>query len=278
MIDSVTRGNWNALSGEPAAADAPREHVLPGGDAGRHSPGHRGVAPYDRRTDVSDGVGTNTIRALREPVSCVEIVLPPERIRRRLPGVSWDRRFSRAPWNFWQDGRPTVTPPSSGSPCRHGATVTWGWSAGRRLGVTQYAVAQGAPAALKCLSPAHRVPDRYQHIVLRAAPVRTICAWNWLNNLGVRQPRLRHAGASPVGLLVGGSRLDRIPGDDSCSDVPHGGVVRHCAAGPARRVPASSNIRGASALPGTSTCIMDPLTHSTTTAGTTRCSRIPFED
>ena len=70
---------------------------------------------------------------------------------------------SQGSWYFWEHE------PSDGH-----ATIEWialqSWSNGKvgmigrsALARAQYAVAQNAPSALKCLAPAHETPNRYHH-------------------------------------------------------------------------------------------------------------------
>ncbi len=75
------------------------------------------------------------------------------------------------------------------------ATIQWiaqqGWSNGRvgmvgrsAMGLTQYAVAQGAPAALECLTPAHASPDWYHHRAYQGGSLRVELLAGWLGYLG----------------------------------------------------------------------------------------------
>ncbi len=70
------------------------------------------------------------------------------------------------------------------------ATIEWiaqqSWSNGKvgmlgrsALGATQYAVAQGAPSALKCLAPAHESPDRYHHMAFPGGSLFYDLINNW---------------------------------------------------------------------------------------------------
>lgn len=74
------------------------------------------------------------------------------------------------------------------------ATIEWiaqqSWSNGKvgmigrsGMGTTQYAVAEGAPSALKCLAPAHSTPDRY-HMVFPGGALFYDLAYNWSNSHG----------------------------------------------------------------------------------------------
>ncbi len=182
VIDSVTRGNWNALSGEPAAADAPESTL------------HWVVMP--------DGI-----------LLATEVWLP------TTGGPTFPTVFIRTPYGrmaqeatalfYVQNDYAVVVQECRGThdsfgtfeAYRHAgpdghATIEWialqPWSNGdvgmvgkSALGATQYAVAQGAPAALKCLSPSHESPDRYHHIAFQGGAVRYELVWNWLNNQGV---------------------------------------------------------------------------------------------
>jgi len=76
------------------------------------------------------------------------------------------------------------------------ATIEWiaqqAWSDGKvgmigrsAMGATQYAVAEGAPAALKCLSPAIESPDRYHHIVFQGGALRYELVHSWLSMMGL---------------------------------------------------------------------------------------------
>ncbi len=64
---------------------------------------------------------------------------------------------------------------SDGSVCMVGRSA---------LGATQYAVAQGAPEALKCLAPAHESPDRYHHIIFPGGSYFYDLVHNWLAREG----------------------------------------------------------------------------------------------
>ncbi|PWB67968.1 MAG: hypothetical protein C3F15_17235 [Holophagae bacterium] len=73
-------------------------------------------------------------------------------------------------------------------------TIDWiaqqGWSNGKvgmigrsGTGATQYAIARGAPAALKCLAPAHETPFRYE-LAWPGGALNYCLVYNWLNNQG----------------------------------------------------------------------------------------------
>lgn len=70
------------------------------------------------------------------------------------------------------------------------ATIEWiaeqTWSDGKvgmvgdsALGALQYAVAQNAPSALKCLRPGIESPDRYHHIFFQGGALRHEFVYNW---------------------------------------------------------------------------------------------------
>jgi len=72
------------------------------------------------------------------------------------------------------------------------ATIEWiamqSWSDGRvgmvgrsALGAVQYAVAQGAPSALKCLAPAHESPDRYHHLAFPGGSLFYDLIYTWFH-------------------------------------------------------------------------------------------------
>ena len=74
------------------------------------------------------------------------------------------------------------------------ATIDWitqqAWSNGKvgmsgrsGLGATQYAIARGAPAALKCLAPAHETPFRYD-LVWPGGALFYALLYNWLHWMG----------------------------------------------------------------------------------------------
>ena len=163
VIDSVTHGNWNALSGAPAAADAPQsttywvempdgillatEVSLPAGPG--PFPTVLVRTPYGR-LDPEPGGGLNIPLYVQEGYAVVSQAI-------RGTGIS------EGEWNFYREDR------SDGH-----TTIEWialqTWSDGKvgmvgrsAMGITQYAVAQGAPGALKCLSPAHSTPDGYEY-------------------------------------------------------------------------------------------------------------------
>jgi predicted acyl esterase len=87
-------------------------------------------------------------------------------------------------WYFWDHE------PSDGH-----ATIEWiaqqPWSDGKvgmvgnsNRGASQYAVAQNAPAALKCLAPAHESPDRYQHVGFPGGALFYDLVYHWMENRG----------------------------------------------------------------------------------------------
>jgi predicted acyl esterase len=53
------------------------------------------------------------------------------------------------------------------------------------LGATQYAVAEGAPSALKCLRPGKESPDRYHHTVFQGGALRYELVFTWLQSQGL---------------------------------------------------------------------------------------------
>ncbi len=74
------------------------------------------------------------------------------------------------------------------------ATIDWitqqAWSNGKvgmvgrsGTGATQYAIARGAPAALKCMAPAHETPFRYE-IAWPGGSLFYCLIYNWLNGMG----------------------------------------------------------------------------------------------
>ena len=74
------------------------------------------------------------------------------------------------------------------------ATIDWisqqTWSNGKvgmigrsGTGATQYAIARGAPAALKCLAPAHESPFRYE-LAWPGGALYYCLVYNWLNSMG----------------------------------------------------------------------------------------------
>jgi len=182
VIDSVTRGNWNALSGEPAAADAPES------------------TRYD--VEMSDGILLATqvwLPTTGGPTFPTVFMRTPfgrfggsgERslyLQNEYAVVGQDVRGfgqSEGIWYFWQDE------PSDGH-----ATIEWiamqSWSDGKvgmfgrsALGAAQYAVAQNAPAALKCLAPAHESPDRYHHVGFPGGALFYDLVFNWAYGMGL---------------------------------------------------------------------------------------------
>ncbi len=98
--------------------------------------------------------------------------------------VSQDTRGfgeSQGSWYFWEDE------PSDGR-----ATIEWialqNWSNGKvgmigrsALAAAQYAVAQNAPSALKCLAPAHESPDRYHHVGFPGGALFEDLVFGWMN-------------------------------------------------------------------------------------------------
>jgi len=125
--------------------------------------------PYSRFNP--GGVGVNVDLYLQEGYA---VVVQETRGR-------WD---SQGTWYFWKDD------PADGH-----ATIEWiaqqSWSNGKvgmlgrsGAGVTQYAVAQGAPAPLKCLAPAHESPDRY-HLAFQGGALFYNLVYYWLHNNGL---------------------------------------------------------------------------------------------
>jgi len=181
-IDSVTRGNWNALSGEPAATDAPQSTTyqveMPDGillatevwlptTGGPTFPTVLMRTPYGR-------FGGSAERSLYLQNEYAVVV---QDVRGSYP--------SQGSWYFWEDE------PSDGH-----ATIEWialqSWSNGKvgmvgrsALGAAQYAVAQNAPLALKCLAPAHESPDRYHHVAFPGGALFYDLVFNWMYGQGL---------------------------------------------------------------------------------------------
>jgi len=182
VIDSVTRGNWDALSGEPATADTQQSTFyqveMPDGillatqvwlptTGGPTFPTVFMRTPYGR-------FGGSDERSLY--------------LQNEYAVVGQDVRGfgqSQGSWYFWEDE------PSDGH-----ATIEWiamqSWSDGKvgmfgrsALGAAQYAVAQGAPSALKCLAPAHESPDRYHHVAFPGGALFYDLVINWTNGAGL---------------------------------------------------------------------------------------------
>ena len=78
------------------------------------------------------------------------------------------------------DGRATVTWVASQSWC-NGRVGTFGGSA---LGITQYALAPGAPRALLCLMPLVATADFYHHAAFQGGALREALVHNWLAGQG----------------------------------------------------------------------------------------------
>jgi hypothetical protein len=100
---------------------------------------------------------------------------------------------------------------------------TIGTFGGSALGITQYALAPGAPAALKASVPVVATPDFYHHAAVQGGALREALTYNWLEGQGsldfwqlIRQHRLydafwrqvevlpRAADVRAAGLHVGG--------------------------------------------------------------------------
>ncbi len=78
------------------------------------------------------------------------------------------------------DGRATLEWLDRQSWC-DGNVGTFGASA---LGMTQYAMAPGAPPVLKCQVPIVGTPDFYHHAIYEGGALRYGLTWNWLHDLG----------------------------------------------------------------------------------------------
>lgn len=89
------------------------------------------------------------------------------------------------------DGQATVAWIAA-QPWCDGGVATFGASA---LGMTQYAMAPGAPPALTCMVPIVATPDLYHHAIYQGGALRFALASNWLRRQGaddVYQELLRH--------------------------------------------------------------------------------------
>ena len=182
VIDSVTWGDWNALSGELATKNAPYSEL-------QWVEMHDGILLATQVWLPTTGGPTFPTVLMRTPYGRFNQSEERELyLQNEYAVVVQDVRGtgqSQGSWYFWEDE------PSDGH-----ATIEWialqGWSNGKvgmvgrsALGVSQYAVAQNAPAALKCLAPAHEGPDRYRHVGFPGGALFYDLAIKWMENQGL---------------------------------------------------------------------------------------------
>jgi predicted acyl esterase len=151
------------------------------------------------------------------------------------------------------------------------ATIEWltqqvwsngkvGMLGGSGTGATQYAIARGAPAALKCLAPAHETPFRYE-LAWPGGSLFYCLIYNWMNTMGflnLYDELLEHRLCDS---WYDGSNWVDPPGEVHVPMLHMGRWYDFAQAGALGAFPVVQHQGGAGAA-GNQYLYMDPLTHS----------------